>query len=75
MEDAKDVAGGILKSCSRDVYEEMEQDQKKRSMEFDAIIADKQAELNNYKNEISFLREKIRVTLNKFDEILANSVK
>ena len=56
-------------------YEKMEQDQQRISLEFDAKIADKKTELNNYKSEISYLREKIRVTLNKFDEILANSVK
>lgn len=78
IEQATKDAETMLKEAEDKIklsYEQMEQDQRNRSLEFDAKIADKQAELNSYKNEITFLREKIRVTLNKFDEILANSTK
>lgn len=53
----------------------LEREQAQRMAEFNAKIAAKEAELKNYKNEISYLREKIKVTLGKFDEILANSIK
>lgn len=58
-----------------EAYSKLEQEQIKIRADFDMEISKKEAELNNYKNEISYLREKIRVTLNKFDEILANSIK
>lgn len=58
-----------------EAYKKLEQDQARIMAEFSVKVSEKESELNSYKNEISFLREKIKVTLNKFDEILANSIK
>lgn len=59
----------------KESFVKMEDEQKQLTSEFNEKITAKKNELNSYKNEITFLREKIRVTLNKFDEILANSSK
>lgn len=59
----------------RESFEKMRQEQQRISAEFDIKINAKQSELNSYKSEINFLREKIKLTLNKFDEILENSTK
>ena len=78
IEKANKEASEMLKKAQEDInlsFEKMRQDQQKESIEFDAKISEKRNELNNYKNEITYLREKIKVTLNKFDEILANSIK
>ena len=76
-ENAKKEAEALVKDAMIKIDEankQNEQEQKVKNAEFDAKIAAKQNELNNYKNEITFLREKIKVTLNKFDDILANSI-
>lgn len=78
IEKANEEALEILKKAQEDIdlsFEKMRADQHKETLEFDAKISEKRNELNNYKNEITYLREKIKVTLNKFDEILANSIK
>ena len=77
IENAKNEADGLIKNALIKIDEENKknaQEQSVKKAEFDAEISEKQKELNNYKNEINFLREKITVTLNKFDEILANTV-
>ena len=78
VETANKNAEEIIAKAEQQVkesFEKMEEEQREKTAEFNSKIADKQAELNSYKNEITFLREKMKVTLNKFDEILANSAK
>ena len=52
----------------------MEKEKERLSKEFEAKINLKKTELSSYKTEITYLREKITLTLNKFDEILKNSI-
>lgn len=53
----------------------MEKEKERINHEFEVQINAKKTELSSYKSEINYLREKIKLTLNKFDEILENSIK
>lgn len=59
----------------RETLENMEKEKEKLNREFEIQINAKKTELSSYKSEINYLREKIRLTLDKFDEILENSIK
>ena len=59
---------------AKETIDMMEKEKERLSKEFEAKINLKKTELSSYKSEINYLREKITLTLNKFDEILKNSI-
>ena len=60
---------------SKEILINLEREKDKINSEFESRITAKKAELSSYKSEINYLREKVKLTLNKFDEILENTVK
>ena len=78
VEDANVKAAEMIKEAeekSKKVLSDMEKEKERLNLEFDAQINAKKSELSGYKTEINYLREKVKLTLNKFDEILENTVK
>lgn len=78
VDEACQKAETMLKDAeekSKEILLAMEKEKEKMNIEFESRISAKKTELSSYKTEINYLREKVKLTLNKFDEILENTIK